>query len=63
MKNDVIALWAWKREEHTCLFGCQCTQSTTQIHGQVVYFEVVDNWSDTIIRKSGSVDFVVVLVA
>ena len=63
MKYNVIALRAGKCKEHTCLLRCKRAQGATQIHGQIIDFEVVENGPGTIIRKSGGVDVILVLIA
>ena len=63
MEYNIIALRAGKCKEHTCLLGCKRTQGATQIHGQIIDFEVVENGPGTIIRESGGVDVILALVA
>ena len=63
MEYNVIALRAGKCKEHTCLLRCKRAQGATQIHGQIIDFEVVENGPGTIIRKSGGVDVILVLIA
>ena len=63
MEYNVIALRAGKCEEHTCLFRCKRAQRATQVHGQIIDLEIVENGPTTIIRESGGVDVILVLIA